>query len=95
MKHNTIKKVLSLLLVICMTASFAGCVPGEEDPTEPSSSETAAHTENTTAPTDGTTVPNDRTDATINPILDDFLLHTITDEREVKILLKFWRSGVK
>ncbi len=36
MKHNTLKKVLSLLLVICMMASFAGCISGEEDPTEPS-----------------------------------------------------------
>lgn len=44
MKNNAIKKVLSLLLVICMMASFAGCIPGEEDPTEPS----------TTVPTDGT-----------------------------------------
>ena len=40
MKHNTLKKLLSLLLVICMMASFAGCIPGEEDPTEPSAIET-------------------------------------------------------
>ena len=50
MKHNTLKKTLSLLLVICMMASFAGCIPGEEDPTEPSTIETTGSTENTTVP---------------------------------------------
>ena len=61
MKHNTLKKVLSLLLVICMMASFAGCVPGEEDPTEPSTIETTGSTESTAGPTDGTTAPTDST----------------------------------
>ena len=67
MKHNTLKKILSLLLVISMMASFAGCVPGEEDPTEPSTIETTGPTESTTAPTDGTTAPTDSTDATTSP----------------------------
>ena len=42
MKHNTLKKTLSLLLVICMMASFAGCIPSEEDHTNPSTIETTA-----------------------------------------------------
>ena len=67
MKHNTLKKILSLLLVICMMASFAGCIPGEEDPTEPSTIETTGPTESTPAPTDGTTAPTDNTDATTSP----------------------------
>ena len=67
MKHNILKKVLSLLLVICMMASFAGCIPGEEDPTEPSTIETTGPTENTTVPTDGTTAPTDSTDAATSP----------------------------
>ena len=67
MKHNTLKKILSLLLVICMMASFAGCIPGEEDPTEPSTIETTDPTENTTVPTDGTTAPTDSTDAATSP----------------------------
>ena len=28
-------------------------------------------------------------------ILDDFLLHTLTDEREVRSYLRFWKSGAK
>ena len=67
MKHNTLKKTLSLLLVICMMASFAGCIPSEEDPTNPSTIETTGSTENTTVPTDGTTAPTDKTDATTSP----------------------------
>ena len=67
MKHNTLKKVLSLLLVICMMASFAGCVPDEEDPTDPSSIETTGPTENTSAPTDGIIDPTDGTEATSSP----------------------------
>lgn len=67
MKHNTLKKILSLLLVICMMASFAGCIPGEEDPTEPSTIETTGPTESTAGPTDGTTAPTDNTDATTSP----------------------------
>ena len=41
MKHNstTLKKIISLFLVICMMASFAGCSPGEADPTVPSPAE--------------------------------------------------------
>lgn len=54
MNHNTLKKILSLLLVICMVTSFAGCVPGEETPTDPSSIETTGPAENATAPTDST-----------------------------------------
>ena len=64
MKHNTLKKILSLLLVICIMASFAGCIPGEEYPTEPSTIETTGSTENTTGPTDGTITPTDGTEAT-------------------------------
>ena len=67
MKHNTLKKILSLLLVICMMASFAGCLPSEEDPTTPSTIETNGPTESTTAPTDGTTAPTANTDATTSP----------------------------
>ena len=67
MKHNTLKKILSLLLVICMMASFAGCVPGEEDPTKHSSTETSAPTESTTAPTDATTAPTDSGSSTTAP----------------------------
>ena len=67
MKHNTLKKVLSLLLVICMMASCAGCIPGEEDPTVPSTIETTGPTENTPAPTDGTTAPTVSTDSTTSP----------------------------
>ena len=67
MKHNTLKKILTLLLVICMMTSFAGCIPGEEDPTEPSTIETTGPTESTTAPTDGTTAPTDSTDSTTSP----------------------------
>ena len=64
MKNNTLKKIMSLFLVIWMMASFAGCVPSEEDPTEPSIIETTGPTESTTAPTDGTTAPTDGADAT-------------------------------
>ena len=67
MKHNTLKKILSLLLVICMMASFAGCVPAEEDPTDPGTIETTGPTENTTVPTDGTTAPTDSTAASTAP----------------------------
>ena len=67
MKHNTLKKILSLLLVICMMASFAGCIPGEEDPTEPSTIETTGPAESTAGPTDGTTAPTDSTEATTSP----------------------------
>ena len=67
MKHNTLKKILSLVLVICMMASFAGCIPGEEDPTEPSTIETAGPTESTAGSTDGTTAPTDSADATTAP----------------------------
>ena len=67
MKHNTLKKILSLLLVICMMASFAGCVPAEEDPTDPGTIETTGPTENTTVPTDGTTAPTDSTAASTSP----------------------------
>ena len=67
MKQNTLKKILSLLLVICMMASFAGCIPSEEDPTEPSTIVTTGPTESTAGPTDGTTAPTDNTDATSSP----------------------------
>lgn len=67
MKHNTLKKILSLLLVICMMATFAGCIPGEEDPTNPSTIETTGPTESNTVPTDGTTAPTDSTEATTSP----------------------------
>ena len=73
MKNNTLKKVLSMLLVICMMASFAGCIPGEEDPTEPSTIETTGPTENTPAPTEGTdatTSPTEETQATTTPTED-------------------------
>ena len=67
MKHNTLKKILSLLLVICMMASFAGCIPGEEEPTNPSTTETTGPTESTAGPTDGTTAPTDNTEETQAP----------------------------
>ena len=67
MKHNTLKKTLSLLLVIYMMASFAGCFPGEENPTDPSTIETTVPTESTAGTTDGTTAPTDSTDATTSP----------------------------
>ncbi len=67
MKHNTLKKFLSLLLVICMMASFAGCIPSEEDPTNPSTIETNGPTESTAGPTDGTTAPTDSTATTTSP----------------------------
>ena len=67
MKHNTLKKILSLLLVICMMASFAGCIPGEEDPTEPSTIVTTGPTESTAGPADGTTAPPDTPAATTSP----------------------------
>jgi len=67
MKHNTLKKILSLLLVIGMMASFAGCIPGEEDPTEPSTIETTGPAESTAGPTEGTTAPTDSTDVTTSP----------------------------
>ena len=67
MKHNTLKKILSLLLVICMMAFFAGCIPGEEDPAEPSTIETTGPTESSAGATDGTTAPTDNTDATTSP----------------------------
>ena len=57
MKNNAIKKVLSLLLVICMMASFTGCIPGDEDPTQPSTIETTGPTESNTEPT-GETAPS-------------------------------------
>ena len=66
MKHNTLKTILSLFLVICMMAFFAGCTPGEEDPTEPGSIETTQPTEKTTAPTE-ITAPTDRTEPAAAP----------------------------
>ena len=79
MKHNTLKKILSLLLIICMMAAFAGCVPGEEDPTKHSSTETSAPTESTTAPTDGTTVPTDSADSATEPTEETQLPTTSTE----------------
>ena len=79
MKHNTLKKILSLLLVICMMASFAGCVPGEEDPTKHSSTETSAPTESTTAPTDATTAPTDSGSSTTAPTEEDQVPTTSTE----------------
>ena len=73
MKHNAIKKVLSLLLVICMMASFTGCIPGDEDPTQPSTIETTGPTESTTAPTgatDPSTSPTEETQAPTTPTED-------------------------
>lgn len=64
-KYNALKKALSLLLVICMVASFAGCVPGEADPTESGTVETTSPTENITAPTGATTAPTDGTESTL------------------------------
>ena len=68
MKQNPLKKILSLLLVICMMASFAGCVSGEADSAAPSPMEatvapTGAATEpfteaaETSAPTEEETAP--------------------------------------
>ena len=53
MKHNNtaLKKVISLLLVICMMASFTGCTAGEADPTGPFLPEA------TVAPTEAATEP--------------------------------------
>ena len=79
MKYNTLKKVLSMLLVICMMASFSGCIPGEEDPTEPSTSETTSPTESTTAPTDAATAPTDSMDATTFPTEETQLPTTPTE----------------
>ena len=67
MKHNTLKKILSLLLVICMMASFTGCIPGEEDHTEPSTIETTGPTESTTVPTGATTAPTEGESSTTAP----------------------------
>ena len=67
MKYNMLNKILSLLLVICMMASFAGCVSSKEDPTEPSSTETTGSTEGITAPTDDTTAPTENADSTTAP----------------------------
>ena len=64
MKYNTLKKVVSLLMVICMMASFAGCVSSSEDPTQPSTVETTGPTE---IPTDATTEPTGGTEATTVP----------------------------
>ena len=80
MKHNTLKKILSLLLVFCMMASFAGCVPGEEDPTESSTIETTDPIENTPAPTNGTTVPTDGTDVTTSPTEETQATTTPTED---------------
>ena len=67
MKNNTLKKILSLLLVICMMASFAGCIPSEEDLIEPSTIETTGPTESITVSTDGTTAATDGTESTSSP----------------------------
>lgn len=67
MKHNTLKKILSLLLVICMMTSLAGCIPGKEDPTEPTTLETTGSTENSSAPKDDTIAPTDGTESTTSP----------------------------
>ena len=73
MKNNAIKKVLSLLLVICMMASFTGCIPGDEDPIQPSTIETTGPTESATAPTgatDPSTSPTKETQAPTTPTED-------------------------
>ena len=70
MKNNTLKKALSLLMAICMVASFAGCTPGNEDTTQPSAIETTAPTEENTVPTgevDPTTTPTEDTQETTTP----------------------------
>ena len=51
MKQNPLKKILSLLLVICMMAFFAGCASGEADSAAPSPMEP------TVAPTEAATEP--------------------------------------
>ena len=73
MKNNAIKKVLSLLLVICMMASFTGCIPGDEDPTQHSTIETTGPTESNTEPTgetDPSTSPSEETQAPTTPTAD-------------------------
>ena len=67
MKDNMLNKILSLLLVVCMMATFAACNPGLEDPAEPSTIETTDPAENTTAPTENTTAPTDSADSTTAP----------------------------
>ena len=70
MKNNTLKKALSLLMAVCMVVSFAGCTPGNEDPTQPSTIETIAPTDGNTAPTgeaNPTTTPTENTKETTTP----------------------------
>ena len=71
MKHNTLKKIMSLLLVICMMASFVGCSPGEANPiaSEPTetSDETHAATEKPVAPTEAATQPFTETSEATTP----------------------------
>lgn len=68
MKHiHILKKALSLLLAVCMAASFAGCVPGGGAHAEPDAMKTTAPSESTNVPTDGTAVPADTTDAITMP----------------------------
>ena len=67
MKHNTLKKILSLLLVICMMATFTACNQDAEDPAEPSTIETTGPIESTPAPTDATTAPTDGESTTTAP----------------------------
>ena len=67
MKHNTLMKILSLLLAICMMATFTACNQDAEDPTEPSTIESTGPTESTPAPTDATTAPTDGESTTTAP----------------------------
>jgi len=56
------KKILSLLLILCVVLSMVACTK-----TEPASGETTPTTQATDAPTDPTDAPTDPTDAPVDP----------------------------
>ncbi len=61
---KTLKKTLSLLLALCLVFALAACIPTSNDPTTPSTSETASPTEPVRPPEDETIIPDESTGPT-------------------------------
>lgn len=61
---KSLKKTLSLLLALCLVFALTACIPSSNDPTTPSTSETASPTDPSQPPEDETTIPEESTSST-------------------------------
>ncbi len=61
---KSLKKILSLLLSLCLVFVLTACIPSSNDPTTPSTSETASPTDPSQPPEDETTIPDESTSST-------------------------------